>query len=137
VSAFWQEMREILAITKGFLPIQRAARWFWRAVALQRKGKTSDARKAVCHSLDLLRHPNVVRTSPQALTMILAATTLLDDVVTALGERDAAVAEMKDALDVCDAAIARHPRLAEADYLREHTERFRARLLEQGAGARP
>jgi len=129
------EFKEVLAMARGFVPLTRAARRYRSAVSMQRGGSTHEAFDAAREALCFLRRPSVARTSPPALTLILSATGLLDEVALALGDQAASKAAMADALEACRLAISRHPGLGELEHVRASMAAFEQRLEGAGGGA--
>jgi hypothetical protein len=99
----WEFARDLGWLLRGIDLAYRASRRERKARALAKSGRHEAAMAELTRALELLSRPRVNRLSPPAMTVIMYATKLFDEVATALGTPLAARVRLEEALAVLDA----------------------------------
>ena len=85
------------AVKSHFLALRASSR-FGRATRLRDAGKKLEALKAGREALQILGHPNVVRSSPGEASVLCCATVLVEGLANELGERGAELRDIADSV---------------------------------------
>jgi hypothetical protein len=114
-----------------------ASRLYGKAVRLDEKGKPYEAIVMVCRTLQAVRKSDAGLTEPDALSLILSATSLFDELATKVGRPEIALTALKEAVEVCGRAVAADSELMER--VKPYGDRFSERISfitaqQEGAG---
>jgi len=108
----------------GLVPGARSARASKRALPFLetaqalRDSKPFEALAAAREGLDVLRDPIIQRRGPVESTLLVSLTTLTEEVAQGLGQRGAALQDLRDAVSILrglNGAVARFPDLADRE----------------------
>jgi len=83
-----------------------ASRLYGKAVRLDQKGKPYEAIVMVCRVLQAVRTSDAGLTEPDALSQVMTATSLFDKLATTVGRPEIALTALKEAVELCDRAVA-------------------------------
>ena len=131
--------KESLKRTKGFLSmwsfrkkfgdsrkVRMASRLYGKAVRLDEKGKPYEAIVMVCRALQAVRKSDAGLTEPDALSQVMTATTLFDKLATKVGRPEIVLTALREALNLCDRAMAADSRFIEL--VQPYRDRFHHRI---------
>jgi len=106
--------------------VRMASRLYRKAVRLDEKGKSYEAIVMVCRALQTVRGSEAKLIESDALSLILTATTLFDELATKTGRPEIVLTALRDALELCDRAMAANSKLMEL--VRPYHERLSQRI---------
>lgn len=110
----------------GSRKVLMASRLYGKAVRLREKEKPYDAIVMVCRALRTVRESGANLKGSDALNLIISATSLFDELATKVGRPEIALTALKEAVELCDRAVAADPGLME--YVKPSCERFSQRI---------
>lgn len=90
----------------GSRKVRTASRLYGKAVRLDEKGKPYEAIVMVCRALQTVRKSDAGLTEPDALSQVMSSTALFDELATKVGRPEIALTALREALDLCDRAMA-------------------------------
>ena len=99
------------AVKSHFLALRASAR-FGRATKLRDAGKKLEALNVAREALQILGHPNVVRSNPAEASVLCCATVLVEGLANELGQRGAELRDIVDSVK-CIRAMGPHSDLTE------------------------
>jgi len=131
--------KESLKRTKGFLSmwsfrkkfgdsrkVHTASRLYGKAVRLNGKGKPYEAIVMVCRALQAVRESGAVLIASDALSLIMSATALFDELAIKTGRPEIVLTSLREALELCDRAVAADSKLIEL--VQPYRDRFHHRI---------
>lgn len=110
----------------GSRKVIMASRLYGKAVRLNEKGKPYEAIVMVCRALQTVRESGTNLIGPHALSLILTATTLFDELATKVGRPEIVLTALRDAIELCDRAATADSKLIEL--VRPYREWFSHRI---------
>jgi len=106
--------------------VRIASRLFGKAVRLREKEKPYEAIVMACRALRAVRESGANLIGSDALILIISATSLFDELATKVGRQEIVLTALKEALDLCDRAVAADSRLT--GLVQPYRDRFRHRI---------
>ena len=110
----------------GSRKVRIASRLYGKAVRLDEKGKTYEAIVMVCRALQTVRESDASLTGTDALSQIMFSTALFDKLAAKVGRPEIVLTTLREALNLCDRAMAADSRLTE--FVQPYRDRFHHRI---------
>ena len=106
--------------------VHTASRLYRKAVRLDERGKPYEAIVMVCRALQTVRGSGADLRGPDALNLVMTATTFFDELATKVGRPEIVLTALREVLELCDRAVAADPELMER--VRPYRDRFYHRI---------
>ena len=110
----------------GSRKVRIASQLYGKAVRLDEKEKPYEAIVMVCRALQTIRESDARVTGTDALSLIMSATALFDELATKVGRPEIVLTTLREALNLCDRAMAADSRLIEL--VQPYRDRFHHRI---------
>ena len=110
----------------GSRKVRMASRLYGKAVRLDEKGKPYEAIVMVCRALQTVRESDASLTETDALSQIMSVTAFFDALATKVGRPEIVLTALREALELCDRAMAADSRLIEL--VQPYRDRFHHRI---------
>jgi len=110
----------------GSRRVRMASQLYGKAVRLDEEGKPYEAIVMVCRTLQAVRESGADLIESDALSLIMTATFLFDGLATKVGRPEIVLTALREALNLCDRAMAADSRLI--GLVQPYRERFYHRI---------
>ena len=86
--------------------VRTASQLYRKAVRFDERGKPYEAIVMVCRALQTVRGSGADLRGPDALNLVMTATTFFDELATKVGRPEIVLTALREALELCDRAVA-------------------------------